>query len=176
MKTEDHNIKLQLEHYKMKITRQNILFSRAPSRPEHACEPIEEINGIVFINDSGSTSIHKTIQSILEFSKPIILITGGKDESSDYSYLSELPAELFKQVIYLGENSTKIMRQFVKISGVEFHHFPGDLEKSVKHALENGKEGELVLFSPGCPSFDVFDNFKNRGNKFKEIVKSLKVE
>ena len=143
---------------------------------EHSFEPVEEINGIIFINDSKSTDIKKTLESLQQMNSPTILIIGGRDEATDYSYLSEVSTDILKTVIYTGNDATKINRQFIRHSKVDFVHISGDLKKCLQYSLTNGNTGFVVLYSPACPSFDIFDNYKNRGNQFKLLVKKLKIE
>ena len=160
----------------MNITSEK-LFSRIEiSVSDHCCEPVEEINGVVYINDSKATDIHKTLQTLNQLNSPTVLITGGSDEGTDYSYLSEISTDVLKKIIYTGRDAAKIKRQFIQHAKIEFVHLEKDLKKCIEHCIEKCDHGFVVLYSPACPSFDVFDNYKNRGNQFKSIVKKLKSE
>lgn len=140
-------------------------------KPSHRIEFVEKISDIRFYNDSKATNIESVIFALKHFSDPIHLIVGGKDKGFDFSLLK--PA-LSKNVIALyaiGEMQEKIdmsLNKHIKVLKVD------SLEKAVKEAFFNAKSGDIVLLSPGCSSYDQFENYESRGEFFKKYVLELK--
>jgi UDP-N-acetylmuramoylalanine--D-glutamate ligase len=141
-----------------------------PSVFEHSLEFVARINQVNYINDSKSTSVNDTWTSLNVMTEKTLLILGGIDRRSDYSVLRGLVAEKVSAVVCLGSEREKIFSALMDL-GMTVH--AGSMEEAVKMAKLLAKSGSTVLFSPGCPSFDAFDNYKNRGNKFKELVSGL---
>ena len=138
----------------------------------HRFEKIAEINGITFINDSKATNPHAVLNSISSVEEgKIILILGGRNKGLSFSDLKRLIKEKVKLLILFGEAKEKIANE-LKNSGVP-KVFANSLKEVVKIAVEKGREGDTVLFSPGCASFDMFENYMERGNAFKREVQSL---
>ena len=137
----------------------------------HAMEFVAEIDGVVFINDSSSITVESTWNSLNTCPENVVLLIGGIDSRSDYSMLEELVAKKVRSVICLGTDNSRIMKAFFR-TGTEL-----TAVSSVQEALEvsrsMAKPGDVVLFSPSCPSFHPFDNYKNRGNDMKRIVLSF---
>ncbi|TXC78876.1 UDP-N-acetylmuramoyl-L-alanine--D-glutamate ligase [Luteibaculum oceani] len=137
----------------------------------HRLEFVASVHGIEFINDSKATNVNSTWWALESADKPVIWIVGGVDKGNDYSSLVPLVQEKVKSIICLGKENHKILEAF---SGV----IPTIVETaSAKQAVETayqlGKKGECVLLSPACASFDLFENYEDRGNQFKEAVRSL---
>lgn len=141
---------------------------------DHSLEPAGERNGVSYINDSRAIKVNDTWSSLhaLETgAKNIVLIIGGQDRGNDYSILRELVNWKVKVLVCLSEESDPVYELFYRnISGFAKAL---NLEEAVEIAAEISDPGDLVLFSPACPSYDTFDNYKNRGNKFKTLVRSL---
>ena len=138
----------------------------------HRFEKIAEINGITFINDSKATNPHAVLNSVSSVEKgKIILILGGRNKALSFSDLKRLIKEKVKLLILFGEAKEKIANE-LKNSGVP-KVFANSLKEVVKIAVEKGRKGDTVLFSPGCASFDMFENYKERGDAFKREVQSL---
>ncbi len=137
---------------------------------EHSLEFVARINQVNYINDSRATSVNETWSSLGAMTERTILILGGVDKRSDYTALRGQVTEQVDAVICLGADREKIFSALIDCSLLVHAE---SLEEAVKLAKTMAKPGTTVLFSPGCPSFDAFDNYKNRGNKFKQIVSSL---
>jgi len=104
-------------------------------------------------------------------SKPVIWIVGGKDKGNDYSLLSEIVKRKVKAIVCMGVDNRKIHKEFSGIikTIVDVH----SAEDAVRTAYYMGKTGDTVLLSPACASFDLFENYEERGRKFKEAVREL---
>ncbi len=138
---------------------------------EHRLELVSTVHGIEFVNDSKATNVNSTWYALESFSKPVILILGGVDKGNDYSTLTELVKEKVKAIICLGKDNKKIIKTFKNIvpSIVE----TSSAEEAVQTAYRLGKKGDVVLLSPACASFDLFENYEDRGRQFKKAVKNL---
>jgi UDP-N-acetylmuramoylalanine--D-glutamate ligase len=137
---------------------------------EHSLEFVAKVNQVSYINDSKATSVNDTWNSLQAIEKCVVLILGGNDRRSDYSVLSGQIDEKVKAIVCLGSDRDQIFSALIR-HGMIVHAL--DLKEAVSIAGALSKPGDTVLFSPGCPSFDAFDNYKNRGNKFKELVCSI---
>ncbi len=140
---------------------------------EHRLEPSGTIKGITFYNDSKATNIDSLKVALKTFKENVILILGGKKSDNDYSGLKELVSGRVKKIIALGEDKEKIfssMSGFVKVEKSE------TFENAVRAAYHSASSGDVVLFSPACKSFDMFNNYEERGKEFKRIVQSIKNE
>ncbi len=138
---------------------------------EHQMEIVGVFNSIVYINDSKSTSSEATRESMESLRQPYILITGGDDSETVYNDYNGMDLQYLKAVFYLGPKLGKIVKQFLKqdIIFVAVKKIEEAIELSALHASEN----DAILFSPACPSYDTFDNYKNRGNSFKAVVQQF---
>jgi UDP-N-acetylmuramoylalanine--D-glutamate ligase len=140
-------------------------------RMEHRMEPVANVHGIEFINDSKSTNINSTWFTLETMSKPVIWIAGGMDSGIDYSQLKALIRDKVKSIIFLGMDSTTLLSS---MSDLEIPITDASsMEEAVELAYSSGAMGDVVLLSPGCPSFDLFKDYEERGNAFKEAVKQL---
>lgn len=137
---------------------------------EHRMEFVREINGVRFINDSKGTNVGATMKSIESFDCPIVLIAGGKDKGGNYRPLCELINKKVKFSILIGESKTKIRSALKDCHNVED---AVTLEDAVKKAFSKATAGDVILLSPACSSFDMFENYEERGNVFKKFVLSL---
>jgi UDP-N-acetylmuramoylalanine--D-glutamate ligase len=138
---------------------------------EHSMEVVAEVNGAVYINDSMSINVESTWRSLTMCEGRVLLLIGGIDSRNDYSILEDLVKSKVRAVICLGTDNSKLMKAFLK-TGVEMMA-AASVTEVVERALEIARPGELVLFSPACPSYHPFDNYKNRGNDFKRSVTGL---
>ncbi len=134
---------------------------------EHRLEFVREINGVRYINDSKGTNVGAVIKSIESFNEPLLLIAGGRDKGSDFSPLGPLIKERVKRLILIGEARDKIAETAGSMTETSF---ASSLQEAVSIAHREAVKGDIVLLSPACASFDMFKNFEDRGNKFKEIV------
>ncbi|NOZ67870.1 MAG: UDP-N-acetylmuramoyl-L-alanine--D-glutamate ligase [Deferribacteres bacterium] len=136
---------------------------------EHRLEPVGEINGVRFINDSKGTNTGAVAGS-LKGLENVILIMGGTDKGGDFSSLRELVRTKVKCLILMGEAGEKIFRA---LGGETETHMVAGLAEAVELSLSRASSGDVVLLSPGCASFDMFEDFADRGRKFKEAVKGV---
>ena len=138
---------------------------------EHRLEFVSSVHGIEFVNDSKATNVNSTWYALESFNKPVILILGGVDKGNDYSTLLELVKDKVKAIVCLGTDNKKIIKTFKNIvsSIVE----TASAEEAVKVSYSLGKKGDVVLLSPACASFDLFENYEDRGRQFKKAVKNL---
>ena len=139
---------------------------------EHRMEPVATIKGVEFINDSKGTNVNSTwyaLESIDE--KPIILILGGVDKGNDYSSMKELVSEKVKAIVCLGVDNRKLHDAFGEIVSTIIDTNTADA--AVQAAFNLATKGDVVLLSPACASFDLFKNYEDRGNQFKQAVKNL---
>ena len=146
------------------LTRTNLL-------AEHAMEFIDAINDVVYINDSISINVEKTWNSLNSIDGNVILIIGGLDSKNDYSLLEELICTKVKTIIALSSDNSRLLKIVLK-TGTEIVS-ADTIQHSSELAFQKSKAGDFVLFSPACPSYHPFDNYKNRGNDFKRAVYSL---
>jgi UDP-N-acetylmuramoylalanine--D-glutamate ligase len=138
---------------------------------EHRLEFVANIHGIEFINDSKATNINSTWYALESYDKQIIWIAGGVDKGNDYSKLEELVTKKVKAIICLGIDNEKLIDAFYG-TGIEMFQ-TRSMEEAVALAYRHGKPNDVVLLSPACASFDLFENYEERGTMFKEAVKSL---
>lgn len=142
-------------------------FHNAP----HRLEPCGLSNGLSFVNDSKATNVDAVYYALNSFSQPIILMMGGVDKGNEYAVLDKLVAEKVKGLICLGMDNEKLMTHFSGICKAIFS--TDDLQVAVQKGIEWGVEGDVVLMSPACASFDLFKNYEDRGDQFKHTVKQL---
>lgn len=136
---------------------------------EHRLELVREIEGIKFINDSKATNIDSVIVALKSFNNPVLLILGGQDKGNDYSMIEELVIDKVKKIYAVGSSSDKVFNYFHQKVKTEIKK---NLEEVINAALSEARSGDIVLLSPACASFDMFDNYEHRGKVFKEIVNS----
>ena len=138
---------------------------------EHRLEHAGSVKGVAFVNDSKSTNVESAITALKAFdSKNIRLILGGEDKGFSYAPLKELVKNKVKAVYLIGSAAPLIRDGLGPIA--EFHE-SGDLKTAVIEAYNNSIQGDIVLLSPACASFDQFENFEQRGRCFKEVVNKL---
>lgn len=144
---------------------------------EHRLELVRNINGINWYNDSIGTSPSRTIAGLNSFNEKIVLIAGGYDKHLDYTPIAKPIVNNVSKLILMGATADKIHDAVIKELTMEHKSMPiyhcNSLKETVELANEIAEEGEIVLFSPASASFDLFKNFADRGNKFKELVNEL---
>ena len=138
---------------------------------EHRLEKVATVRGVEYINDSKATNVNSCWYALQSMKKKTILILGGKDKGNDYSEIADLVREKCSGLIFLGVDNSKL------------HGFFGDyglpiadvksMKDCVKVASDMAKDGEIVLLSPCCASFDLFKSYEDRGEQFKEEVRKL---
>ncbi|ASS47556.1 MAG: UDP-N-acetylmuramoylalanine--D-glutamate ligase [Candidatus Fluviicola riflensis] len=138
---------------------------------EHRLEFVAKVCGIEFINDSKATNVNSTWFALESMENPTVWIVGGVDKGNDYSELTELVKEKVKAIICLGKDNQKIIDAFSGM--VETIVEAGSAMEAVAYGYRLAKKDETVLLSPCCASFDLFENYEDRGNQFKQAVRSL---
>ena len=138
---------------------------------EHRLEFVAKVNGIEFINDSKATNINSTWYALETMENPVVWVMGGVDKGNDYSELSNLVKDKVKAIICLGIDNQKIIKAFGHL--VETIVEVGSATEAVAYAYRLAKKNETVLLSPACASFDLFENYEDRGNQFKSAVRAL---
>ena len=138
---------------------------------EHRLEHVGKIHGVNFINDSKATNVNATWFALESMTNPVIWIVGGIDKGNDYSEIKDLVADEVKGIVCLGVDNEKIMNTF---SGdVDYIAQVTSAGEAVNAAYNMASPGDNVLLSPACASFDLFENYEDRGNQFKDAVKEL---
>jgi UDP-N-acetylmuramoylalanine--D-glutamate ligase len=138
---------------------------------EHRLESVANIHGIEFINDSKATNINSVWYALESLNNKVIWIAGGIDKGNDYTKLFELVKQKVKAIVCLGIDNEKLIDAFK--DKVEFITETSSAEEAVSVAYYLARKGDTVLLSPACASFDLFENYEERGRKFKEAVKAL---
>jgi UDP-N-acetylmuramoylalanine--D-glutamate ligase len=138
---------------------------------EHRLEVVSSVHGIEFINDSKATNVNSTWYALESMDKPTIWIAGGVDKGNDYSELMDLVKKNVKAIVCMGLDNKKIIDAFSEVVPVIVE--TQSAEEAVQAAYRLGKMGDAVLLSPACASFDLFENYEDRGRKFKAAVRNL---
>jgi UDP-N-acetylmuramoylalanine--D-glutamate ligase len=138
---------------------------------EHRMEFVAKVNGIEFINDSKATNINATWFALESMEKPVVWIVGGVDKGNDYSELISLVKGKVKAIICLGSDNKKLFAAFSDL--VENIVEANSAIEAVAYGYKLAKNDEVVLLSPACASFDLFENYEDRGNQFKHAVRLL---
>jgi UDP-N-acetylmuramoylalanine--D-glutamate ligase len=138
---------------------------------EHRLEFVASIHGVDYINDSKATNVNSTWFALESMHKNVIWIAGGLDKGNDYASLEPLVAAKVRAIICLGKDNKKIKEVFTGL--VEGIVEVQSADDAVKAAYSLAHRGEAVLLSPACASFDLFENYEDRGNQFKEAIKNL---
>lgn len=138
---------------------------------EHRLEPVLRVHGIEFINDSKATNVNSTWYALESMHAPVVWIAGGIDKGNDYESLRDLVKQKVKVLICLGKDNRKLHSAFEGI--VEMIIETDNIKEAVRKAYHAGTDGDVVLLSPACASFDLFENYEQRGRLFKEAVREL---
>jgi UDP-N-acetylmuramoylalanine--D-glutamate ligase len=138
---------------------------------EHRLESAGDHLGVGYINDSKATNVDSVEKALQSFTEPVHLILGGRDKEGDFTVLAPLVRAHVARIYTIGEAAEKVARQLQGQAPIEAC---GDLATAVRSAAAQARKGEWVLLSPGCASFDQFDNYEHRGRSFKALVQALK--
>jgi len=138
---------------------------------EHRLEHFLKVHGIEFVNDSKATNVNSTWYALESIHKPIVWIAGGIDKGNDYTMLKHLVKEKVKAIVCLGKDNSKLHAAFGSV--LKNVVDASNMEEAVKAAYYLARNGDTVLLSPACASFDLFENYEDRGNQFKEQVRNL---
>lgn len=137
---------------------------------EHRLEFVREKNGVIYINDSKGTNVGAVVKSVEGFTRPVLLIAGGLDKGSDFGPLKDLFRQKVKLLILIGKAAEKMAKA---VGPATETVFAKTLQDAVQLAANRAANGDVVLLSPACASFDMFKDFEDRGRQFKEAVKNL---
>ena len=138
---------------------------------EHRLEPVLSVADVMYINDSKATNVDSAWYALESQTRPVVWIVGGKDKGNDYSILEDLVREKVKGIVCMGLDNSKIHAAFDSITSNIVDTASAD--EAVKAASRMAEAGDVVLLSPCCASFDLFENYEDRGRKFKEAVRRL---
>jgi len=138
---------------------------------EHRLEQVLKISGVQYINDSKATNVNATYYALDSMQTPTVWIVGGVDKGNDYLDLMPLVREKVKAIVCLGVDNQKIVQTFHNV--VDLIVETCGAEEATKVAYKIAEKGDTVLLSPACASFDLFDSYEDRGNKFKQAVREL---
>ncbi len=164
------------EQLKVKSLKEQLLEARNKSMSlfgdiAHRLETCAELNGVEYINDSKSTDLDSTYYSLELISKPVVWIVGSTEVENDYSIFEKLVKFKVKSVICFGAPETRIKYSLANL--VDTYAHKGTIADAVAYASELAREGDVVLFSPACSSYEMFSDFRERGNEFKHEVNKL---
>jgi UDP-N-acetylmuramoylalanine--D-glutamate ligase len=137
---------------------------------EHRLELVREISGVKYVNDSKATNVDSVWYALKSFDEPILLILGGQDKGNDYEQIKELVIQKVKKIYAIGSSAEKVFNFFHSDVKVEIEK---SLEEAVNKSSSETQKGDVVLLSPACASFDMFNNYEHRGKVFKEAVNKL---
>jgi UDP-N-acetylmuramoylalanine--D-glutamate ligase len=138
---------------------------------EHRLEKVLKINNVMYINDSKATNVNAVYYALDSMETPTVWIVGGVDKGNDYKELLPLVNEKVKAIICLGVDNEKIINAFGNV--VDMMVETQSMEQAIKAAYRLAERGDTVLLSPACASFDLFENYEDRGRQFKEAVRHL---
>lgn len=138
---------------------------------EHRLESVISVHGIEFINDSKATNVNSVFYALQSMKTPTIWIVGGKDKGNNYEELIPMVKKKVKAIVCLGLDNSKIVETFSPF--VDQIIETNNMKDAVNTAYLLGKNGETVLLSPACASFDLFESYEHRGKLFKEEVHKL---
>jgi len=156
----------------MRVRKQTIRESLSNfQNAEHRLEKVAKVNKVQYINDSKATNVNATYFALESTSTPTVWIVGGVDKGNDYDELMTFVNEKVKAIVCLGIDNAKIIQAFSPIVDVIFE--ADSMEQAVKLAAGLSEEGDTVLLSPACASFDLFKSYEDRGTQFKNAVKNL---
>jgi len=140
---------------------------------EHRLEKVAEIDGVMFINDSKATTVESLKYALQSFTRPIVLIAGGKDKGGDFAEITDLLKQKVRAAILIGQAADRMAQAWEK-------HIPLHRAASLKEAVELSRKvaqsSDVVLLSPACSSFDMFQDYEDRGRQFKKLVRQLNSE
>lgn len=138
---------------------------------EHRLEHVGTVHGIEFINDSKATNVNSAWYALESMDRPVIWVAGGQDKGNDYTQLRDLVREKVKAIVCLGVDNSKLHKAFGDLGLTMLD--TTSAEQAVQAAYALAENGDAVLLSPACASFDLFENYEERGRRFKAAVKAL---
>ncbi len=136
----------------------------------HRCEFVREIRGVEYVNDSKATNLDAVEKALAALTKPVVLIAGGKDKGFNFDPLRSLVKDKVKSAVLIGEMAESIKRSWDGAANCEI---ATSLADAVERARGLARAGDVVLFSPGTSSFDMFKSYADRGDQFRALVQAL---
>jgi len=140
---------------------------------EHRLEYVDTVNGVKYVNDSKGTNPDSTIKAVQSYKDPIILIAGGYDKGSDFNELFEIAKDYVRSVVILGQTGD-LIEDTARKHGLNDLYRVENLKEAVEKASQIANENDVVLLSPACASWGMYNNYEERGLEFKNLVKKLK--
>ncbi|MDE6443566.1 MAG: UDP-N-acetylmuramoyl-L-alanine--D-glutamate ligase, partial [Muribaculaceae bacterium] len=138
---------------------------------EHRLEYVATVDGVRYVNDSKATNVNSTWYALESMTTPTVLILGGKDKGNDYTEIEDLVSRKVKAIVCMGKDNAKLMDFFSgKVAEIADTH---SLADAIEASRRFASEGDTVLLSPCCASFDLFSSYEDRGHQFKDAVRSL---
>ena len=137
---------------------------------EHRLEPVRTLNGIRYVNDSKATNINAAWYALSSYDRPIVWIAGGRGDANDYTALDDVVAQHVRAIVCIGEEGPAIFNHWCTSKRCVQ---AASLAEAVAIATSLAEADDVVLFSPACKSFDMFDNFEHRGEAFKHVVTDM---
>ncbi len=138
---------------------------------EHRLEPVAQVRNIMFINDSKATNVNSCWYALESMKTPVVLIMGGTDKGNDYNEIKKLVENKVHTLVFLGIDNSKLMDFFGLMNKKIIS--TNSMENAVRAAYQSANKGDTVLLSPCCASFDLFQNYEDRGTQFKNCVRGL---
>jgi UDP-N-acetylmuramoylalanine--D-glutamate ligase len=157
----------RLEGIPMDVIRQTVISFRGV---EHRLELVIELDGVVWVNDSKATNVDSVVTALQSYRQPVVLIAGGRDKGTPYDPMMELVKERVHTMVLIGEASDRMEAAFSRVTRVTRAR---DMQEAVNIARAAARPGDVAMLSPGCASFDMYDNFEHRGRVFKECVRTF---
>jgi UDP-N-acetylmuramoylalanine--D-glutamate ligase len=155
------------------VEREMLARGLASFRPlPHRLEPVGEIRGVQFVNDSKATNVDALEKALRSFDRPVVLIAGGRDKAGDFARLSPLASEKVGTVLLLGEAAPKIRTAWPEVPSIDV----ASLEEAVRTGFAMADAEQTILLAPGCASFDMFRDYEDRGDQFRAAVTRLAEE
>ncbi len=156
----------------LQISKENVRESLQDFKAlEHRLEFVASVNDINYINDSKATNVNSVWYALESMTRPVVWIAGGIDKGNDYSLIQDIVKQKVKAIICLGKDNRKIHEAFHRMVDIIVN--TESMEAAVHSAVHFAVPGDAVLLAPGCASFDLFQDFEDRGRQFKEHVKAL---
>jgi UDP-N-acetylmuramoylalanine--D-glutamate ligase len=153
------------------IDRKAVIQSLCEYQPKsHRCEKVGEFHGVLYINDSKGTNSDAVEKALVSLERPTVLIAGGKDKGLSYASLRPVVAQKVKHAVLIGETRDQIAREWADAVPMEK---ASTLHEAVEMACRAASSGDIVLLSPGCSSFDMFQSYEDRGNQFRQEVLAM---
>jgi UDP-N-acetylmuramoylalanine--D-glutamate ligase len=138
---------------------------------DHRLQYVATVKGVRYVNDSKATNVNSCWYALDSMTTPTVLILGGTDKGNDYSEIDQLVLEKCHTLIFMGKDNGKLIQHFEPM-GVKYIS-TNRLQDAVQAAYQSANEGDTVLLSPCCASFDLFKNYEDRGEQFAKAVRSL---